>query len=349
MRQLVFELSGEHETLPKSEVIACIEAYGWKYHIQNSYDQVLIIETDADPGTLARRLSLTHNILELIFIAPPEPDAILKEAETADLRLKFGQSFVVRVSRVKNYGGVSAAFESKLGAAIWHRGYPVSLDSPDVMFRAIVTEGDASSGSVCVFGIRLAEVDRSKFEERAPLKKPFFLPGVLMPRISRAVVNMTRICEGWMLDPFSGTGGTLVEAGLISPDIHVVGCDIQKKMVYGTRKNLRHYQTTYDVIWQDSLRMGVRDDSVDAMVTDFPYGQSTPIATTSPEAAASAESFYTGALKEMFRVLKPGCRAVVISKEPMEKLLTDAGFTVIEKHTHRIHKSLTRHFAVIKK
>ncbi|CAJ35861.1 methyltransferase domain-containing protein [Methanocella arvoryzae] len=337
MSQLVFELSGEHDTLPKSEVIACIEAHGWQYTVKGSYDQALILETDADPGVLARRLALTHSILELIFVAPSEPEEILKMAETADLKLKYGQSFVVRVSRVKNYGGISATFERKLGAAIWRRGYPVSLENPDVMFRAIVTEG------VCIFGRRLAETDRRGFDERAPLKKPFFLPGVLMPRISRAVVNLTRISEGWILDPFSGTGGTLVEAGLISPDIHVVGCDIQKKMVYGTRKNLRHYGTNYDVIWEDSLRMGIKDDSVDAMVTDFPYGQSTPIA------AASIDAFYTGALREMFRVLKPGCRAVVVSKAPMEKLLTDAGFTVIETHRQRIHKSLTRNFAVITK
>ena len=31
MRRLVFELSGEHPTLPKSEIIGCIEAYGWPY------------------------------------------------------------------------------------------------------------------------------------------------------------------------------------------------------------------------------------------------------------------------------------------------------------------------------
>lgn len=337
MRQLVFELSGEHDTLPKSEVLACIEAYGWHYEVKGSYDQVLILETDADYSVLACRLALAHNILELIFVSPCDPETVLKEAETADLKLNYGLSFVVRVSRVKNYGGLSASFERKLGAAIWHRGYPVSLEKPDVVLRAIVTEG------VCIFGKLIAAVDRSGFEERAPLKKPFFLPGVLMPRISRAVVNLTRIREGWLLDPFSGTGGTLVEAGLISPDIHVVGCDIQKKMVYGTRKNLRHYQTNYDVIWEDSLRMGIRADSVDALVTDFPYGQSTPIA------AASLESFYQGALREMHRVLKPGHRAVIVSKEPMEKLLTDAGFTVIETHRQRIHKSLTRNFAVIKK
>ena len=50
----------------------------------------------------------------------------------------------------------------------------------------------------------------------------------------------------------------------------------------------------------DSLRLGIRDNAVDAIVTDFPYGQSTPIA------AASPADFYKGALAEMYRVLKPG-------------------------------------------
>lgn len=337
MRKLIFELSGEHETLPVSEIIGCIEAYGWSYGIIHSYDQALILETDADPSILARRLALTHHILELIYICRADEDTILKEAETSDVCLKDAETFLVRVNRIKTYTDIGASLEKKLGAVLWHRGHPVSLSKPDVIFRAVIT------GDVCMFGRLLHSIDRSQYDERAPLKKPFFLPGVLMPRISRAVVNMSRIKEGWMLDPFSGTGGTLVEAGLISAGIHVVGCDIQKKMVYGTRKNLRHYGTTYDVIKEDSLRMAIGSDSIDAMVTDFPYGQSTPVA------AASLEAFYTGALKEMYRVLKEGRFAVVICKEPMEKLLKEAGFKVIETHAQRIHKSLTRHITLVQK
>jgi tRNA (guanine10-N2)-dimethyltransferase len=337
MEKLVFELSGEHGTLPKSEVMATIEAYGWTFRVTGDYDQLLILETDADPAVLAHRLALTHNILRLIFICPANEVEILRRAETADLGLCEGQSFVVRVSRVKNYGPISASFEKKLGAVIWHRGYPVNLNNPDVVFRAIITEG------ICAFGRLICPVNRTVFDERAPLKKPFFLPGVLMPRISRAVVNLTRIRAGWVLDPFAGTGGILVEAGLISHDIHVVGCDIQKKMALGARKNLQFYGTNYDVIRQDSLCMGIRDDTVDAIVTDFPYGQSTPIA------AASPADFYRGALAEMYRVLKPGKWAVIVSKEPTEKLLTDVGFTVTETHRQRIHRSLTRQITVARK
>ena len=337
MRLLAFELSGEHGTLPKSEVIGCVEAYGWRYRMAGDYDQLLALETDADPAVLAGRLALTHNIIEPIFACPADETAILKNAATADLGLAPGQSFAVRVSRVKGIGPISAAFEKELGAAIWRRGHPVNLTRPDVRLRGIVTEGRF------IFGRLVCRIDRTAFNERAPLKKPFFLPGVLMPRFSRAAVNLSRIRDGWLLDPFSGTGGILVEGGLIGPEIRVVGCDIQKKMVYGTRKNLRFYGTAFDVIRQDSLCMGIRDGSVDAIVTDFPYGQSTPIA------AASVEQFHLGALAEMFRALKPRRCAVVISKEPMEKLLTDVGFTVIETHRQRIHRSLTRQIVVAEK
>ncbi|MCD1295925.1 N2,N2-dimethylguanosine tRNA methyltransferase [Methanocella sp. CWC-04] len=337
MRRLVFELSGEHETLPKSEIIACIEAYGWHYDIIKSYDQVIIMDTDSDVNALADRLALTHNILEIILDCKNDAEDILKEAQTADIKLKEGETFVVRVNRIKNYGSITADFERKLGAVFWHRGYPVNLTQPDAVLRALITEDR------CIFGRLIRAIDRAQYDERAPLKKPFFLPGVLMPRISRAVVNMSRITEGWMLDPFSGTGGTLVEAGLISHDIKVVGCDIQKKMVYGTRKNLRHYGTNYHVIKEDSLNMGIKTGSVDAIVTDFPYGVSTPIA------AESLEVFYRNALREMYRALKEGRYTVVICKEPMEKLLKEAGFIVIETHAQRIHKSLTRYISLAKK
>jgi tRNA (guanine10-N2)-dimethyltransferase len=337
MQELAFELSGEHGTLPKSEVIAAIETYGWTYRITGDYDQLLILETDADPVVLAQRLALTHNILRLLFLCPADEAEIIRHVETADLGLQEGQTFVVRVCRVKNYGPISASFEKKLGAVIWRRGFPVSLTEPDVVFRAIITEG------VCAFGRLICPVNRQAFDERAPLKKPFFLPGVLMPRIARAVVNMSHIRTGWVLDPFAGTGGLLVEAGLLDKDIHVVGCDIQKKMVHGMRMNYRFYGINYDVIRGDSLKLGIRDDAVDAIVTDFPYGQSTHIA------AASLKDFYADALAEMYRVLKPGRRAIVVSKEPIEKLLTDVGFTVIETHRQRIHKSLTRQIVVAEK
>ncbi len=335
MRRLVFELSGEHGTLPKSEVIGCIEAYGWPYDVVASFEQALIIDTNADVSVLAHRLALTHHILEYIFESNADKECILTEAQKADIWLGEGETFLVRAHKVG--ARADASLERELGAVLWHRGYKVDLSHPGTIYRAVI------SGGVCIFGKLIASPNRSQYEERAPLKKPFFLPGVLMPRISRAIVNMARIREGYILDPMSGTGGILVEAELISDSIHAVGCDIQKKMAYGTRWNLRYYGKNYDVIRQDSLRMGIKSDAVDAMVTDFPYGQSTPIM------GATLEEFHRGTLGEMYRALKPGRYAVIVYREPIEKLLKEAGFNVIETHEQYIHRSLTRHIALVRK
>jgi tRNA (guanine10-N2)-dimethyltransferase len=337
MRRLVFELSGEHPTLPQSEIVGCIEAYGWPYRIVESYDQVLVVETDADVSILAHRLALTHHILEFIFQCKADKDEILAAMESAGMGLKEGETFLVRINKIRDYGHIDTSFEGKLGAVLWRRGFSVDLKKPDAVFRAIITQ------DVCIFGRLLQSVDRGQYEERAPMKKPFFLPGVLMPRVCRAAVNMTRIRDGWMLDPFSGTGGILVEAVLISDTIHVVGCDVQNKMVLGTRTNLRYYGHNFDVVREDSLRMGIKDNSADAMITDFPYGQSTPIV------GAPVGEFYIGALREMLRVLKDGKYAVIISMAPMEKLLREAGFNVIEVHQQYVHKSLTRHISLVRK
>ncbi|HTX43540.1 MAG TPA: THUMP domain-containing protein, partial [Methanocella sp.] len=141
MRRLVFELSGEHKTLPKSEVIGCIEAYDWPYEVIGSYDQVLVVDTEADASILARRLALTRHILEFIFQCEAEEEAILLAADAADIRLNVDERFLVRVKRVGEPGGIGALFEKRLGAVLWGKGYPVNLERPDVVFRAIITGG----------------------------------------------------------------------------------------------------------------------------------------------------------------------------------------------------------------
>ena len=128
MRALVFELSGEHGTLPKSEVIGCIEAYGWPYRVTAEYDQAIIIETDADPEVLAHRLALTHNILQMLFVCPADEAAIIEKAAVVDLGMKEGQSFVVRLCRVKNYSEISSEFEKKLGRCHLAPGLPGQPD-----------------------------------------------------------------------------------------------------------------------------------------------------------------------------------------------------------------------------
>ena len=67
-----FELSGEHETLPKSEALALVEANSTRYSEIDSLEQCLIVEADdLDVETLGRRLAMTHRIIEVLGSLKP--------------------------------------------------------------------------------------------------------------------------------------------------------------------------------------------------------------------------------------------------------------------------------------
>ena len=103
------------------------------------------------------------------------------------------------------------------------------LDKPDLEIKVIVSEK-------IYFGINVGNIDRKSFETRVPQNRPFFSPVSLHPKIARALVNLAHLSAGdILLDPFCGTGGIMIEAGLIGMEI--VGCDIDENMVNGCKNN----------------------------------------------------------------------------------------------------------------
>jgi tRNA (guanine10-N2)-dimethyltransferase len=54
-------------------------------------------------------------------------------------------------------------------------------------------------------------------------------------------------------------------------------------------------------------------------------------------------------LEEVYRVLIPGRKMVFVDDRPIEHLIEDSGFNVLELHKERVHRSLTRHIFVCKK
>jgi tRNA (guanine10-N2)-dimethyltransferase len=51
----------------------------------------------------------------------------------------------------------------------------------------------------------------------------------------------------------------------------------------------------------------------------------------------------------MYRVLKSGKMAVVVSEQPVDGFAHDAGFVVKETYLQKVHKSLTRIILVLRK
>ncbi len=334
---IAFELSGEHDTIPVSEAVACLELLHVDFKVYLRLDGCLIIELKDEiyrtAEVLSKRLSMTHHIMVVLGIGRAAEEDILDMVSKVDIR--FDGTYSIRVRRIKDYSKVNTeSMERRIGGIFHQRGACADLKNPEIAFRVLLTEDKS------IFGYIAASIDRGAFEARKPHYKPFFYPGVLMPRVARALVNIAKP-EEYLFDPFCGTGGILVEAGIIG--IKTIGGDVQRKLLLGAKMNLDYYGIDYSLMYQDACRMALCDESVDAVVTDPPYGRSAAIK------AESLEYLLTGSLNEIHRVLKEGKRAVFISERKIEDIAEEAGFGVIESHLQRVHKSLTRRISVLEK
>jgi tRNA (guanine10-N2)-dimethyltransferase len=317
--KILFELSGEHPTLPCAE-LACVG------EVLDFRPQVAIAEV-GDPACICR-LALTHRAAAFLGDCPAEMEAIIHFVR--DLGLVPVDPFAVRVHRIHGAGtGLPPTpwMERVLGTMI---PGTVNLSAPGIEYRCVV------SGDRCYVGILLTSIDRGAFDYRTPLRRAFFHPGVMLPRTARALVNLSCVCSGEVLyDPFCGTGGILIEADLVGAC--PVGSDTDPVMVAGSRANV----AAGDVFLADASRLPLRDHCMDAIVTDLPYGQSSAIT------ARSLDHLYAGSLEEIRRVLGTGRRAVVVTHRDISPIARHY-FTIDGCHMQRVHRSLTRHILVLK-
>lgn len=252
----------------------------------------------------------------------------------------------VRARDVRGTAAVSTqAAERELGAVLVERGFAVDLDDPDHELRALFAE------DTCLLGWRAVESVRD-FGSRAPTDKPFFTPGSMEPRLARATANLALGSAdpraATVLDPMCGTGGGLVEAGLLGAD--VVGVDAQREMADGARRNLGRYLDGGGVAglpapgkWHlargDATRLPLPDWSVDAAVFDVPYGRQSRIEGDGADELAAA------ALAEARRVAE---RAVVVADRSLATAAREAGWAVENVFRRRVHRSLVRHVHVLR-
>ncbi|MDT8357023.1 MAG: methyltransferase domain-containing protein [Methanomicrobiaceae archaeon] len=314
--RLLFELSGEHPTLPFSE-LACVG------EVIERRTQVAV--ADCPPGADTRRLALTHVVMEYLGSCTATRDGLVTLLGTLEVRTE--KPFVARVKKVgQDRSGLSQLeLERLIGSMI--RG-EVSLSRPKEEYRAIISDGRIYLGRV------IHPIDRGAFAYRNPQRRPFFHPGVMLPIYARALVNISLVKQGGLLlDPFCGTGGMILEAELVGAS--VLGSDADQKMVRGSRQNL----PDAELFCADACALPLRDGVIDAIVTDLPYGQSVRI-------MGELESLYRAALGEMRRVLKDGGRAVVVSHRDIGQIAGEH-FTVRELHLQRVHRSLTRRIMIL--
>jgi tRNA (guanine10-N2)-dimethyltransferase len=317
--QLLFELSGEHPTLPVAE----LESVGT---VQDHSPQVAVADCP-DPSS-ARRLALTHAVMEYLGSSSPSPEGIASLLR--DLALAPENPFSVRVKKAEGSSRTASQpeLERLMGSLIAGK---VSLAAPVVEYRALI------SGDRCYLGRLLFRIDRASYTSRDPLRRPFFHPGVMLPRFARAVVNLTLLAPGeFLFDPFCGTGGFLLEAELLGA--RVAGGDADPAMVAGSRMNLRNA----DLMRLDAGALPLCSGSVDAVATDLPYGQSSWIR------GRDLDRLTPLALREIARVLGPGQRAAIVAHRDIRPHVPET-LAILQHHEQRVHRSLTRRYLVLER
>ena len=317
--QLLFELSGEHPTLPVAE-LECVGT------VRDHRPQVAV--ADCPDPQAARRLALTHAVMEYLGSCPSTSEAIA--AMLRDLALTPEAPFSVRVKKAEGSAptGSQPELERLMGSLIAGR---VALARPQVEYRALI------SGDRCYLGRILYRIDKAPYSSRDPLRRPFFHPGVMLPRFARAVVNLTLLSRNeTFLDPFCGTGGFLLEAELLGA--RAAGGDADPAMVAGSRLNLRNA----DLVRLEAGALPLRTASVDTVATDLPYGQSSWIR------GRDLDRLTPLALGEIARVLRPGRRAVIVTHRDIRPLVPET-LGILQHHEQRVHRSLTRRYLVLER
>lgn len=299
------------------------------------------------PG-LARATQCTDRVRGLAFTRAASEliETCRSDIDDAVARLKAippdrDGTVAVRARDVRATASIDTqAAERKLGAVLVDKGLTVDLDKPDHELRALF------AGDVCALGWLAAESLR-EFGSRRPTDRPFFQPGSMDPLLARAVVNLAGARPGrLLLDPTCGTGGLLIEAGLVGGD--VLGVDVQPRMVRGARLNLRQALEgttalgppgSYGLIHGDATRLPIEEGAVDAVAFDTPYGRQSTVA------EASGDPLVPGALAEARRVAG---RGVLVGDRPWTTAAREAGWTVRSRFERPVHRSLTRHVHVLR-
>ncbi len=177
-----------------------------------------------------------------------------------------------------------------------------------------------------------------QFLERRPDLKPFFRPGAIVPRFARSLVNITGVENGIILDPMCGTGTMIIEAGLMG--LGFVGVEAFEKIARGCSINLKYYNLPVNIVVGDAKKLPLSDESVDGIVTDYPYLQSSM-------SLGDLRELYEMSFPEFYRVLK-GERIVFLTNIDVEEFFEDY-FVLEAKFYQKVHKSLTRRIYVCRK
>ena len=335
--------SQEHPELPLAELKAVMECENIDATIDVVAEGLVILKDIPDERidqyheTLTKRLGYTHEVHQLIMKSSPE--RLSEDIPSINWQDYISETFAVRVKRLNSQID-TVATERKAGALILDNcnDIKVKLREPNSLVRMVASKNDI------YIAVEKFKLNKKHFVESKPHKRPFFYPGSMSPKLARCMVNLSRVTEGQLLlDPFCGTGGILIEAGLIG--CKVIGSDIYWKMKNGAAINLDHFGITDYRTFNLDVRELKMYEKVAAVVTDPPYGIST----------STGDIEGDNIFKEFFIAIYDNMRddAYLCMASPhyvdLKPMADEVGFEIVEQYGIKMHRSLTRIISVIRK
>lgn len=288
--------------------------------LESPEERIVIAHTKVDPDRIAGRIAFSKRVGSMA------PDGDLSTDQLG--RLRAG-TYRVRVFELERKAD-SERLVSRLAEEV---GGKVALEDAD-------TELTVVRGKRDYFALSRPSLMRQDWSPRRPRARPFFHPAAIFPKLSRALVNLTRVDAGDVfLDPLCGTGSLLLEAYELGA--RPVGADRDSRMVRGALRNMSSFgQDWLGVVRADVSRAPF--SGVHGIATDIPYGRASSVA------GSNTKAIMIRLLETAACLLGREGRLVVMHPDSVE-VVRNREFDLEEEHHLYIHRKLTRTISVLRR
>jgi tRNA (guanine10-N2)-dimethyltransferase len=315
----IFLLSGENIPLAKAEVLALA---GSDDHW--IFENVLVMEADFRFD----RLAMTRKVYNYLFeTTHAELDRNMKNF---DWKRVYERNFSLRIINIGHTEFCEK--EAALAKYIWDQ-----VKEPRVDLKHAVTQIEVIVTDEKIFVGKVIKDIHQGFHARRPDARPENHPTTMSPKLARACVNLTGIQVGKVLvDPFCGTGGILIEAGLMR--FNTVGYDISDKMLKMAEKNLEYFKIKrFHLENRDSTNLNAL---IDYVVTDLPYGKGSIV-------TKEIDKLYLDFLHTLEKVLRYKAVLIFPSFIDHHEILSKVDLVLEHEFNVYVHKSLSRNIVVL--
>lgn len=314
--QYLIEHSKENPKLAKWELLELL-GKDKVHHLMDNF----FLSTLQDPALL-HRLAYAKNVFQIIFSSTRS--AIFDTLENTQWAKLINGSFKVEIIKPCSLD------VKEISSIIWSRlnNPKVKLNNPDniIFFHKLGNEFYCSTSR---------NTSLALFKDRRAHKRPGFAPVSLDPRLARACVNLLGPKANTIIDPMCGTGGFLIEAGLMG--LNVAGYDISEEMVDKCKKNMEFYEIKNFTLEQQDF-FG-ENYCFDHLITDLPYGRNTRL--------DDSKKFLDNFIREIGQRLKKRAVVILPDNQTITKVLKKNRLKVLQQFKVYIHKSLTKRILLL--